>query len=175
MDRGGAGCRIGSEALAIKNELFRIWHRYKAGEIQRSTMERQMRPVEEAFGMLLEKGQRSRGKRTAALCKSLSKLELALFLFARCDGVEPTNNAAEQALRPAVIWRKTCFGTQSKRGSEFVARMMTATMTCRVQGRSLFQYLRSAVQARDHGDPAPSLRSELPPENPVRAPKSSAA
>ena len=175
VDRGGAGCRIGSEALAIKNALFRIWHRYKAGEIQRSTMERQMRPVEEAFGMLLEKGQRSRGKRTAALCKSLSKLELALFLFARCDGVEPTNNAAEQALRPAVIWRKTCFGTQSERGSEFVARMMTATMTCRVQGRSLFQYLRSAVQARDHGDPAPSLLSEPPPENPVRAPKSSAA
>lgn len=175
VDRGGAGCRIGAEALAIKDELFRIWHRYTASEIQRATMERQMRPVETAFGQLLVKGQNSRGKRTAALCETLIRLEPALFLFARCDGVEPTNNAAEQALRPAVIWRKTCFGTQSKRGSEFVARMMTATMTCRVQGRSLFQYLRSAVRARDRGDPAPSLLSEPPPGILVREPKSSAA
>jgi len=175
VDRGGAGCRIGDEALAIKDELFRIWHRYKASEIQRPTMERQMHSVEAAFGALLVKGQNSRGKRTAALCETLIRLEPALFLFARSDGVEPTNNAAEQALRPAVIWRKTCFGTQSKRGSEFVARMMTATMTCRVQGRSLFHYLRSAVQARDRGDPAPSLLSEPPPGILVREPESSAA
>jgi len=173
-DRGGVGCRIGTEALEIKNDIFRIWHLYKAGEIKHSTMERQMRPVEVALGVLLEKGRNSRGKRTAALCKTLIKLKPALFLFAHSDGVEPTNNAAEQALRPAVIWRKTCFGTQSKRGSQFVARMMTATMTCRVQGRSLFQYLHSAVQARDRDDVAPSLFGEPIPAIVLRQPRSPA-
>jgi Transposase IS66 family len=35
----------------------------------------------------------------------LLKLETALWLFVRVDDVEPTNNAAERAIRPAVIWR----------------------------------------------------------------------
>jgi len=43
----------------------------------------------------------------------------------RLEGVEPTNNAAERAVRPTVIWRKTSFGTQSRKGSDFVERILT--------------------------------------------------
>jgi len=39
------------------------------------------------------------------------------------EAVEPTNNAAERALRPAVLWRKGCFGTQSEAGSCLAKRM----------------------------------------------------
>jgi len=41
----------------------------------------------------------------------------ALWTFARVPGVEPTNNGAERALRPAVLWRKGCFGAQSAQGN----------------------------------------------------------
>jgi len=34
------------------------------------------------------------------------------------DGVEPTNNVAERALRPAVLWRKGSFGSESAVGSQ---------------------------------------------------------
>jgi transposase len=52
----------------------------------------------------------------------LLKVEQVLWLFVHVEGIEPTNNAAERALRPAVIWRRTSLGTQSTQGSQFVAR-----------------------------------------------------
>jgi transposase len=46
------------------------------------------------------------------------------------EGVEPTNNASERALRPAVIWRKLSFGTKSAAGSRFVETILTVVETC---------------------------------------------
>jgi transposase len=80
-----------------------------------------------------------------------------LWVFALVDGVEPTNNAAERALRPAVLWRKECFGTQSDAGSRFVERMLTVRETCRRQQRQLLTFLKEAVQAHWYGQPAPRL------------------
>jgi transposase len=71
--------------------------------------------------------------------------------------VEPTNNAAELALRHAVIWRKLSFGTQSASGSRFVERMLTVIETCRRQDRNVFVWLTDAVQANLRRDIAPFL------------------
>ncbi len=73
------------------------------------------------------------------------------------DGVEPTNNAAEQALRPAVLWRKGSFGTHSEAGSRFVERILTVSATCRRQGRDLLAFLIEALTAAQRGTPPPSL------------------
>ncbi len=72
-------------------------------------------------------------------------------------GVEPTNNSAEQTLRPAVLWRKGSFSTQSAMGSRFVERMLTVRETCLRQQRPLITFLKEAVQAHWSGQPAPSL------------------
>ncbi len=61
--------------------------------------------------------------KTVRTCRQLLKVEPAMWLFVTVEGVEPTNNAAERAIRPAVLWRRTSFGTQSQAGSTFVARM----------------------------------------------------
>jgi transposase len=71
----------------------------------------------------------------------------SLWTFSRVEGVEPTNNVAERAIRPAVMWRKICFGTQSAVGSRFVERMLSVVATCRQQGRSVFAILRSTICA----------------------------
>jgi len=73
------------------------------------------------------------------------------------EAVEPTNNASERALRPAVIWRKLSFGTQSGGGSRFVERILTAVETCRQQGRDVLAFVTDAVQAHHAHQPAPSL------------------
>jgi transposase len=91
----------------------------------------------------------------------LLKVEPALRLFVRVEGIEPTNNAAERALRPAVIWRRTSLGTQSALGSQFVARMLTIMLTLRAQQRPVLEYLTAACQAARHGLPAPSLLPNL--------------
>jgi transposase len=62
----------------------------------------------------------------------------------RVSGVEPTNNAAERALRRAVLWRRTSFGTQSVAGSRFVERILTVVTTLRQQGRDVMAYLTAA-------------------------------
>ena len=71
--------------------------------------------------------------------------------------MEPTNNAAERALRHAVIWRKLSFGTQSAAGSRFVERMLTVIETCRRAGRNAFAWLTQAVAAHFRRTAAPPL------------------
>ena len=71
--------------------------------------------------------------KTAATCRELLAGETHLWTFVRVEGVEPTNNAAERALRHAVIWRKISGGTDSEAGSRFVERMLTVVATCRQQ------------------------------------------
>ena len=72
-------------------------------------------------------------------------------------GVEPTNNAAERGLRGAVIYRKLCLGSQSEEGERAVARLLSASVTCRLQKRSLFAYLSEALSAHIRGGPVPLL------------------
>jgi Transposase IS66 family len=59
-----------------------------------------------------------------------------LWRFVDIEGIEPANNAAEQALRHAVIGRKVSVVTQSAAGSRFVERMLTVIETCRRQKRN---------------------------------------
>jgi hypothetical protein len=74
-----------------------------------------------------------------------------LWTFLDVEGVEPTNNASERALRPVVIWRKLSFGTQSAAGSRFVESILSIVEKCRQQQRGVFAYLTAAIQARRNG------------------------
>jgi transposase len=71
--------------------------------------------------------------------------------------VEPTNNAAERAIRPAVLWRKSSFGTDSHKGARFVERILTVTATCRQQGRNALEFLHDVISAHIAGRRRPSL------------------
>jgi transposase len=73
------------------------------------------------------------------------------------DGVEPTNNPAERALRGPVIHRKISLGTQSENGERFAERALSAAATCRMQHRSLFTYLSELLATHTRGDPFPAL------------------
>ena len=80
-----------------------------------------------------------------------------LWTFVDTEGVEPTNNAAERAIRPAVLWRKGSFGTDSPDGSRFVERILSAVTTLKQQGRNVLDYLAHACVAHAIGRPAGSL------------------
>ena len=73
------------------------------------------------------------------------------------EGVEPTNNGAERALRPAVLWRKGSFGSDSEAGSRFAERLLTVVATCRQQGQHLLDFLVAAGEATLRGTATPSL------------------
>src|SRR5262249_32642827 len=93
-------------------------------------------------------------------CHDLIVHEPKLWTFVWQEAVEPTNNAAERALRHAVLWRKGSGGTDSSRGSRFVERVLSIQATCRQQGRGFLEYLVECCQARQEGRAAPSLLPE---------------
>ena len=107
-------------------------------------------------GRLLRRGQESSDAKAARLCRELRKWWPALWTFARVAGVERTNNVAERALRPAVLWRKGSFGSASEAGSRFAERLLTVVATCRQQGRALLDFLVAAGAAALLGTAPPS-------------------
>ena len=97
-------------------------------------------------------------------CANLLKLYPALWLFAAIEGVEPTNNHAEQLLRSGVLWRKNAFGCHSAAGCWFVERMLTVVQTLRLQSRPVLDYLVDAVTVHRSGLPASQLLGQTSPK-----------
>ena len=157
VDWGPGPRPIGARLLAIEAEVFRHWHRYRAGELDRAGVRGAMAPVQMELAAVLAEGASEGHPVAQSLCRALQKLDAALWTFVTVPGVAPTNNAAEQALRPAVLWRKGSFGTHSPAGSRFVERILTVTASCRQQQRPLLDFLVSAVAAHRSGAAAPSL------------------
>jgi transposase len=158
IDRRNAGSPIGEELLAHADILFAHWKRIRDGTITRRTFRRSYLPtLRGEVHHLLTRGAASACAKTAAVCRAVRAVEAGLWTFATAPGVEPTNNAAERAIRHAVCWRKTSYGTDSARGSRFAERMLTVIASCRSQGRSILDFLAAAIAAAQHGRPAPSL------------------
>ena len=158
IDRRNAGSEIGAELLAHAHILFEHWDRVRDGTITRGTFRRSYLPhLRSEVDDLLTRGSASGCAKTAAVCRELRAIADGLWTFARHPGIEPTNNAAERALRHAVCWRKTSYGTNSPRGSRFVERMRTVIASCKAQERSLLTFLSDAIAATRAGTPVPSL------------------
>jgi transposase len=71
----------------------------------------------------------------------------SLWRFLDEPGVEPTNNAAERALRFGVLWRKRSYGTQSEKGNRWVERILSVRQTCRQRSQSTFPILVNAISS----------------------------
>ena len=149
--------RLGFDLRRPVEIMFILWHRYKSGSISWETFQSDMQPIRHEVNGLLLRGVFSGNKRLTGMCRELYNHREWLWTFVAFQGIEPTNNTAERALRPAVIYRKLSFGTQSEAGSRFIERMLTVSETCRLQKRSVFQWLIAAVEASLYNRPAPSL------------------
>jgi len=154
----GAQKEFGEAALALAKRLFRAWDGYRT-DGDRDCLLAQMAPVKEELKALLDTAAKKspRNRRHRGLAKNLLKLWPALWTFASMPGVEPTNNHAERGLRGAVILRKLSLGTQSESGEHTIERLLSASVTCRLQKRSLFAYLSEVLAADVRGGPVPSL------------------
>jgi transposase len=148
---------FGEQGLEIARRLFGAWEQFQADGDRRG-LKRQVAPLKRELKALLRRGSKGkRHKRTWGFSKNLLKVWPALWTFVEVDGIEPTNNSAERALRGPVIHRKLSLGSQSARGERTIERLLSASVTCRLQRRSLFTYLTDALSATARGHPVPSL------------------
>ncbi|MGO9462600.1 MAG: IS66 family transposase [Isosphaeraceae bacterium] len=157
IDRRDVGSAIGTELLGSSDRLFHWWHKYRDGEMAWSTFLGYARPIRWDVRHALGRGVSCASEKTAATCRMLLEGEEHMWTFLRVRGIEPTNNAAERALRHAVLWCKSSGGTASEWGSRFVERVLSVAATCRQQGRNVLEYLTECFRAHLTGGRLPSL------------------
>ena len=149
---------FGEAGLAIAEHLFAAWDAHRQDGDRAQLLER-IAPLKHELRTLLEQAARksTKTKHHRLFAKNLLKRWPALWTFTIVEGVEPTNNHAERGLRGAVIYRKLSLGSQSERGERTVERLLSASISCRLQQRSLFAYLTDVLAAKIRGDPIPQL------------------
>jgi transposase len=156
-EREDAAARLGRAFLRDTTQMFAGWHRVRDGTWTRAQFQTAMQPLRRRVERRLRRGAVGGHTKTAATCRDLVALAPALWTFVDVPGVEPTNNAAERALRPAVLWRKGCWGTHSAAGSRFVERILTVAASLKQQRRNIVDYVTQACVAALHGEAPPSL------------------
>ena len=168
-ERTGVSGDLGKALLEQEKQLFQLWYQVRDGTLSRQSFITAVEPLRAQVKALLTEGagypvaatEKTPLAKTVRTCQNLLKLEPALWLFVTQQGVEPTNNAAERAIRPAVLWRRISFGAQGESGSTFVARMLTVVATLQSQNRDVLDYLTQACRAARKGQPAPSLLPDV--------------
>lgn len=147
IDRGGEAQPIGQALLAESDRMFHIWHEFQRDEIDAAQMARKLVPVRARWAKISKAAKNSGDRKARALGTDLLRLWDALWTFVYVDGVEPTNNDAERALRHAVIWRKTTFGNASDAGAAFTGRILSVIGTAKRRGVGVLGWLHEACLA----------------------------
>ena len=154
--KGTAGA-IGATLLMLAEDLFVSWRRVRDGTMNRVASKRAVKRIRQRIELLLKQGCGCYAPKVSGMCNEILLVEEAMWTFVSVEGVEPTNNFGERALRPSVLWRKSSFGTHSDAGSRFAERMMTVAVTLKLQRRNVFHYLVEASEAALNRRLAPSL------------------
>lgn len=155
--------RFCREALAIDRRLFRLWHRFRGdpdargAPLTRAQLAAKVLPLEKRLFALGERSLDAANNDVRNLAYAFFVHNRHFFTFVHEEGVEPTNNTAERALRTAVQWRKIMFGTRSEQGERAVERLLTVVRTCQLQQLNVLVYLTAAIGAHRRRQPVPSL------------------
>jgi transposase len=155
--RGEPSQAIGEALQEQAGQMFHWWHGFRSETLTHTTFAHYMWPVRREVERRPDAGQTCGVPKTERVRREILKLRQALWTFMRYEGVELTNNAAERAIRPGVLWRKGNFGTHSPEGSRFVEALMTVVATPNQQHHNVLDYLTTACDSAVRGDASPSL------------------
>jgi transposase len=112
---GSKAKSLGVSGQKLVKAVFREWYRFREGEITRLGLRRKLVPLRRRLKRLLRRHANNPVRSARALVTDLREYGAALWTFAKVEGLEPTNNAAERAIRKAVLWRKGSFGSAARR------------------------------------------------------------
>ena len=164
-ERPGASADFGAQLLELQRQLFGHWHRYKDGTIDWPGLQQACGLIRQRFEATLQRvvelgvqrGERTPWAKTVRTCRQILQVADGLWTFLETQGIEPTNNAAERALRQSVIQRRISHGVQSRQGAICRSRLLTVTTSLRQQGRDVWEFLEQAWIAHHRGGLMPSL------------------
>lgn len=157
VDRGGPAATVGRAGLKLLARIFALSTDYEEGRVTFKSLRRRVTKIRMKFLGVLTRGERCADAKAAGMCRDVLSFFPCIWTFTRHQGTPTTNNLAERRLRPAVLWRKGSFGTQSDRGSRFLERILTVVQTLRIQGRSLIDFLEQTIRNTRMGRQVPRL------------------
>ena len=152
------------DMLAAVEMLFGLWYRFRgeagvgARLLSRAELIEQSIPIQKKICRLAALYLDSADREVRNLARAFYEHWEKLFMFLEHEGVEPTNNVSERALRLFVLIRKITYGNRSAKGEVALARLLTVTQTCRLQQRPVLAYLLMAVHCHRRHQSAHSLR-----------------
>ena len=145
--------QYGIKMLALYENLFDTWHAYKADR----TLENFMN-VQQAGAIFCREAKNCPDKgKPKAIAKRFEQYPGSYIRFITHDGVEPTNNAAEQAVRRIIVQRYVTQGTRGEAGIIASERYWSVAGTCAMQGKSFFDFFRLCLAAKNNNAPYPSI------------------
>lgn len=148
---------LGRRLLAEQEDIFTLWHAYRNGVITRADL----RSISAINLARLKRGllqaTQSEHKAARTLGKDLLKHWQKLWVFLRVEGVEPTNNKAERALRPLVILKRIFQRLPSVEGKRFFERLLSLGATARIRGVAYYDWLLQALRSAKLAQPLPAL------------------
>ena len=161
LESGGETGTQGAMLKLASDRAFHLWHQFEREEIDRQELIRAMKPIQAEIRKRLQRLRDGVGttKKARGTAGDLLRQWEALWTYVETEGVVPTNNEAERAIRKAVIWRKGSFGAESDEGCRFVERMLTLVGTAAKRSIDLLDWLTQAVQANIEGRTNPKFRT----------------
>ena len=154
---GGQAGKSGKQLLQLQKNLFTCWHKFCDGTWTRNQVADRIKHIRRSVYHHLQRVASSTASKPAGMAKQMLRFEDALWTFVRIDGLEPTNNSAERAIRHAVLMRKSSFGTDSEAGSRYVECMLTVITSLRIQERNVLEFVTASMAAHRASKPGPSL------------------
>ena len=130
--------------LAVLRKIFRLWKTRLCRHFGRYK-----KSIEKLKRFFLRKVRRPPDHSEAINIKNrfVDGVDKWYFLFLERDGVSPTNNLSEQAIRFVVIDRRVTQGTRSWAGMRFCERAWTVVATCARHKRSVYDFFVDALNA----------------------------
>ncbi len=158
-ERDGATGRRGQQLVTLARQVIATHREYIEHDHSPRWLAEELSPLRERIHTLLEQCASGRHQRTANFAAGLLCEYQALWTFADVPDahLDPSNNAAERAVRHAVLMRRLQGGTQADQGSRWVERIQSVRETCRLQDRRILDWLVNAATAAHNGQPIPTL------------------
>ena len=117
------------------NDIYKAAKKAARRKVDDATRVRMREALQERLRLVAEPYLKDKDVPQHVLSKRICQYLPELFTFVECPSVASTNNAAERAIRPAVITRKISGGTRSAKGSQTKTRLMSVFATWALQGK----------------------------------------